>query len=349
MATNNPVRLGDMLVPAIWVPYFLEKSPITSVFHTSGVIRIDPGLDRLAQQGENQGGLLVNMPFYKPLSGESEIIDTNYEVSIDKITTSKDFAIIQHRQKGWGAEDIARIVSGSDPLRAIGDNIADFWRRDEERILLATAKGALAATGMSGSVANIYAASPATSVLDKNVLTASTFADAAQLLGDQKQRLKAIFMHSAVENELVKRDMIDFIPGSDGTLSIKLFRGLRVISGSDDLNPPETINGFPVYTSYIFADGAFGAGYDRRAAPVEGGTPNSTWPWELARVARKAESQLINRRRFILHPFGIKWTDSSRAALSPTNAELANAANWELVYERKNVGIVAIKSNITPV
>jgi hypothetical protein len=66
---------------------------------------------------------------------------------------------------------------------------------------------------------------------------------------------------------------------------------------------------------------------------------------ELARVPLDSDTVLINRRRYILHPRGVKFTSASVAGDSPTNAELENGANWARVFENKNVRIVAIEHN----
>lgn len=99
-----------------------------------------------------------------------------------------------------------------------------------------------------------------------------------------------------------------------------------------------------VYTSYLFGPGAFGRG----TAPLDG-TPLQggfgTEGVELARVPLDSDSVLINRRRYILHPRGVKFNSASVAGDSPTNAELELAANWTRVWENKNVRIVAIEHN----
>ena len=58
-----------------------------------------------------------------------------------------------------------------------------------------------------------------------------------------------------------------------------------------------------------------------------------------------SDSVLINRRRYILHPRGVKFTSAAVAADSPTNAELETGTNWVRVFENKNVRIVAIEHN----
>ena len=99
-----------------------------------------------------------------------------------------------------------------------------------------------------------------------------------------------------------------------------------------------------VYTTYLFGPGAFAKGAaPLDSAPLQGGI--GTEGVELARAALDSDSVLINRRRYILHPRGVKFTSASVAADSPTNAELENGANWTRVFEAKNVRIVAIDHN----
>ena len=66
---------------------------------------------------------------------------------------------------------------------------------------------------------------------------------------------------------------------------------------------------------------------------------------EIARVALDSDTVLINRRRYILHPRGVKFNSTTVAGDSPTNAELELAANWTRVWENKNVRIVAVDHN----
>jgi len=55
---------------------------------------------------------------------------------------------------------------------------------------------------------------------------------------------------------------------------------------------------------------------------------------------------LYTRRQFVLHPYGIAWQDDTVAGEFPTNAELANAANWDRAYaERKQIPIAFLLTN----
>src|SRR5512137_3089739 len=99
-----------------------------------------------------------------------------------------------------------------------------------------------------------------------------------------------------------------------------------------------------VYTTYLFGQGAFAKGVaPLDGTPLQGG--HGTEGVELARVPLDSDTVLINRRRYILHPRGVKFNSATVAGDSPTNAELETASNWTRVYENKNVRIVAVDHN----
>jgi hypothetical protein len=60
---------------------------------------------------------------------------------------------------------------------------------------------------------------------------------------------------------------------------------------------------------------------DLNGAPVEGG--HGTEGCETARDALNSDTFLVNRRRFILHPRGVKFTSASVAGANPTTR------NWK--------------------
>lgn len=76
------------------------------------------------------------------------------------------------------------------------------------------------------------------------------------------------------------------------------------------------------YTTFIFGDGAIE--YTNCGAKV---------PSEMGRnpAVNGGEDTLYTRQRKCFAPYGISFTKSVMSTLSPTNAELENGANWELV------------------
>lgn len=150
-------------------------------------------------------------------------------------------------------------------------------------------------------------------------------------------------MHSATEAALRKLDLIDFLPDSEGKPMLRTFQGRRVVV-DDNLPTRAGSTDGTVYTTYLFGQGAFAKGVaPLDGEPLQGG--HGTEGVELARVPLDSDTVLINRRRYILHPRGVKFTSASVAGDSPTNAELETAANWVRVWENKNVRLVAITHN----
>lgn len=306
-------RIADVIVPEVFNPYVIERTSELSALEQSGIIVNNPELDKLA----SSGGRIINMPYWEDLDGDDEVLSDTTPLTPDKITANKDAAVLLMRGKAWTANDLAKALSGDDPMGAIGDLVAAYWARRRQATLIATLKGVFDSDGMESNTHAI-----------EEGFTAETFIDASYKLGDAENKLTAIAVHSTTFASLRKQDLIEFIKDSDNK-PIATYMGKRVIV--DD--------GMPVaddtFTSYIFGQGAIGLG--------NGGAPV---PTETDRDSLQGDDILINRQHFILHPRGVKFTDDTVAGESPTNTELGTAANWNRVYEPKNVRIVAFKHKI---
>lgn len=330
--------VADIIIPTEFEKYAIERTAQLSVFVQSGIIEHAPEFDELA----GGGGRTVEMPFWKDLTAARQILSDSASLAVNKITSDKDIARIQNDAQAWSVNHLAKVISGDDPMGAIVDLVAEYWARIDQSLVISSLKGLFGAASMAGNKLSI-AAEATGGVSATTQLNGATFVDATVKLGDRGDRLTAVAMHSATEAALRKLDLIDFIPDSEGKAQIKTFQGRRVVV--DDSLPVRagTTSGF-VYTTYLFGPGAFGKG----AAPLDG-TPLQggfgTEGVELARVPLDSDSVLINRRRFILHPRGVKFNSAAVAGDSPTNAELETASNWTRVFENKNVRIVAVDHN----
>jgi hypothetical protein len=330
-------KISDVVVPEIFLPYVIEKTSEKSLLIQAGIVQPDPEFDRLASAGGN----LVQMPFWQDLQGDDEVLSDGGALTVNKITSSKDVARKHQRGKAWGANDLARLLSGDDPIGAIASLVADFRARKMQAQLLNTLNGIFGAASMSGNLLAIHQTGGAADAT--HMLNGVTFIDATQLMGDQKDKLTAVMMHSAVESHLKKLDLIDFIPDSEGGDPISVFQGKRVIV--DDGLTPTTIDSKPVYPTYLFGQGALALGMSNEDTPIEGGF--GTWQLEYGRNGLAGETWLANRWRHILHPRGIAWQEASVAGDSPTNAEIATQSNWIRVFEQQNVRVVKVTHNIT--
>ncbi|MBS6509747.1 MAG: coat protein [Paraclostridium bifermentans] len=313
-------KIADVIVPEVFNPYVIERTAELSALVKCGIIVKDKELDALALAG----GRLINMPYWKDLNGDDEVLDDNGALTPGKITAGQDVAALLMRGKAWSVNDLATALSGDDPMKAIGDLVAEYWARQRQKTLLAVLKGVFASSTMSGNVHDISSLEG-----DLAKINGTSFIDAKTKLGDASDKLTAVAMHSTVFAELEKQNLIQYIPNSQGVVDFPSYLGRKVIV--DDGCPKDG----DVYTTYLFGQGAIGQG--NGAAPV---------PTETDRDSLAGEDILINRQHFILHPRGVKFTDTSVAKKSPSNAELANQVNWDRVYENKNIRIVAFKHKI---
>lgn len=312
-------KIADVIVPEIFTPYVIERTAEKSKLLQSGIAVANPKLNELV----TAGGVTMQMPFWKDLQGDDEVLDDSKPLTPNKIGASKDIAALLLRGNAWGANDLAGALAGDDPMNAIVDLVADYWARKEQKTLLSVLKGIFASADMSDHILD----APTKGIAGGVIL------DAKQLLGDAADQLQAVGMHSAVYTELQKQNLIEYVSStgpSGSPIQIPTYLGYSVVV--DDGMPKEG----DVYTTYLFARGAIGRGE---------GTPVSMVPTETDRDSLAGEDYLINRRAFVLHPFGIKWKGNPTGS-TPSNEELAVGTNWERVYESKNIGLVAVRHKL---
>ena len=317
--------ISDVIVPEVFNPYVIQRTAELSAFYQSGIIARTPALDALA----SSGGKLLNMPFWEDLTGEDEVLSDTNALTVGKIKAGQDVAALLARGRAWSVNDLAKALSGDDPMAAIGNLVAEYWARRFQTILIKTLDGIFGddATEMNTNQHDISGSATAE---DDDVISAKTAVDAIYKLGDNADKLTGFAMHSATVAKLTKDDLIETIPPSEGKPAVRMFLGKPVIV--DDSLPVSE----GVYTTYIFGAGAFGWG--------EGGAPV---PVETARDALAGDDILIHRRHFILHPRGVAFqNDPSIVGPTPSNDDLANYRNWKRVYESKNVRIVQFKHRI---
>lgn len=310
-------KISDVIVPSVFNPYVINKTMELSALVQSGIIVNLPEFDLLASSAAKT----INMPYWNDLSGDSEVLSDSGALTPDKITAGQDMATILRRGKAWSTNDLAANLAGSDPMATIGNLVSSFWARQMQKVLLSTLKGAFASTSMSGNVLDISANTGSAAVF-----TASTFIDAVQLLGDAKEQLTGVMMHSATEATLAKQNLIATIIPSDGSPAIKTYLGKRVIV--DDSCPVPSAG---VYTTYIFGQGAIALG---------NGSPVGFVSTETDRDSLAGNDILINRKTMILHPRGVAFNASTVTGSAPSNVELELGTNWDRKYANKSIRIV---------
>lgn len=311
--------LQDIINPtALFENYVVNRTSELSAIFQSGIITRDSKFDQLASEAAQ----VHNMPFFTDLNGDSEDIVEGASLTEAKIGSKMDTSTTIRRAKMWGATDLSAQLAGTDPMSAIGDLVAGFWARDHQKELLNILDGVFAATSMSDHVLDISSKTGKAAAF-----SGEAFIDAMQLMGDARNSLTAVVMHSATKSYLDKLNLIQTIRQSDA-VSFDTYMGRRVIV--DDSCPAAAGN----YTTYLFGEGAIAYGV---------GSPVGLVPVEVDRDKRKGSgvNYLISRKAFIMHPRGVAWKNKTRAhAESVSRAELKEAGNWERVYEPKQIRIV---------
>lgn len=320
-------RLANIIVPELWGPQVVERTAQLSELFTSGIAQTVPELQGFVANGGNT----INLPFWQDLSGRSELISaTGLQLAVNPIQEAQDMAAVFARGKAWGVNNFAAALSGGDPAAEIRNLVAGFWARDMDTTGFYMLEGVFNSTSMAGNVHDISGLAG-----DAARVNGTSFIDATQRLGDAKNRVSIIIMHSAVEAAFAKLPgQIDYVRLSDAEPRVPFLQGKRVII--TDQMPTSGSGTDMIFTTYMFAPGALGYA-DGNGSKV---TKVATAMDELA-----DEEYLINRRHFVLHPRGVRFIGETTAA-GPTDTVLRDGASWSRVYENKNIRMIAFKHKI---
>ncbi len=324
-------KIADVIQPEIFNPYVIQRTMELSELYQSGIVQSVENL----QLGVGKGNRMINMPYWNDLTGNSEVLSDTNALSPRKITAGQDQATQLFRGNAWTANGLAATLSGDDPMGAIGNLVAGYWKRDMQTTLVSVLKGVFNGPLATSHVNNI-AAEASGSVTENTKISGPAIVDTISKLGDAHDVLTGMVMHSVVYFNLVKQDLIQYVKDSTGTVDIPTYLGKRVIvddgvptpAGTDGTSPSQK------YVTYLFGNSAVG---------YAEGTP--TTPTETDRDSLIDDDILINRKHFVLHPRGVKFTDTTVAGVSPSNAELENTNNWSKVFEDKAVRMVALITN----
>lgn len=339
--TTTSTRLSDAVIPEIYLSYEADNSPEKSVFFESGIVVNTAELNAAAAAASKT----FHVPFWKDLDAGAEpnysSDDPDVKASLNKVTSGQFVARKAYMNQGYSTMDLTSELAGSDPMRHIRNRFGTYWTRQWQRRAIATAVGIMASNVAqdSGDMVKDASIADGAAAASANLFTRANFIDACFTLGDRGEEIGAIAVHSVVYKRMLNNEDIDFIPDSQGKMSIPTYLGRRVIV--DDGMPVVAggTSGF-VYTSILFGSAAFGYG---KATPD---VPMAIVRDELAGNGAGMES-IIERTNWIIHPFGFSWTENTVTApgISPTNANLRVAANWDRITDRKNVPLAFLKTN----
>ena len=331
-------QISDVIVPEVYETYTAEDLPELTAFYESGVVVRNAMLDGNAQEGGN----LVNLPFWHDLDPTIEpnvSDDTTGEATPNKLGTGKQLARSAYLNQWYSNTDLAGELAGSDPNQQVTNRFGTYWQRQWQRRLIASCDGILAdnIANDAGDMVIDVASDTIAGQTAATKFNLDSFVDAVATAGDAGSMFSAMCVHSQVMAQMRKNDDIDFIPDSEGKLTIPTYQGLRVIEDDGMTVTPGGTDGFK-YTTILFGAGAFGYGE---------GSPYI--PMEINREAKQGNGGGINeigeRKTWLLHPFGFADTGTP-ASESYTLAELRLAATWDRVTQsRKSIPLAYLITN----
>jgi hypothetical protein len=310
-------KRADVIIPEIFNPYIEEQTTLRNAFISSGVVT------PMAELNAADGGDFINLPnWVANLSGAAEVLTDSTSLTPGNIVADKQRAVILHRGRAFGARDLSGLAAGSDPLAAIGNKVAAYIVNEQQKDLLAVLNGAFA-TALSGLSVFTGEAYP----------TAALVSGARAKLGDQGEKLSVMALHSSAYYRLVELKALDYVSaaelgggagvvpvggsrqGSFGDVRIATYMNMRVVV-SDDLGANDV---------WFFTPGCIASG--------EQAGLNSEQDRDILAKASYVSFDWHN----VYHPIGTRYVGTSS---NPAQAALATGANWEQVFDDKNIGIV---------
>lgn len=312
--------------------------PIQTALFESGVMVKDAAIERQLSGGGN----LFTVPFYNVLDGDAQNYDGQTDITPEEIGGGSQTGIAFGRARAFFAKSFAAELSGADPMGHIAQTIAKYWNKQTQNQMLRIL-GAI--FGISGAddftkawkknhITDLSAASPYT--LSETDLNEA----AVKALGDQKTLFKTAVMHSSVAKNLEAKQLLEYWKYTDKNgisrpMNLASVNGFTVVI--DDSVPVDETGSAPKYTTYLLGEGVLRQAAGRLDTPAE-----------VTRDPMKNGGQdtLITRVRQAIHPNGFSfkkpatgWTES------PTDAQLADSANWSLDFNPKTIPVAKIISN----
>ena len=267
--------------------------------------------------------------------GEAVNYDGKTDITASRTKTYEQGVVVVGRAKAWVEADFSYdITGGEDFMDNVAKQIAEYKEGLDQGTILKVLEGIFAMTGTKNK-----------EFVDKHTLDISGNADGVvgvttlntatnKACGAKKKKFSLVFVHSDVATNLENLNLLAHLKYTDANgvtrdLDLGTWNGKLVII--DDDMPTEEVpesatdagDGYTKYTTYVLGDGAIS--HEDIGAKV---------PYEMHRDPKTngGEDTLYIRQRKVFAPKGISYEKTSQTSLSPTDAELANGANWSLVH-----------------
>lgn len=341
--------ISDLWTPAIWIQGATERARAFPSLLNSGVIQRTAFFDGLA----SGAGTAANVPFFKDITDDSDSIQVEDTAPTNgEITAGTQVCPILNRVKSYDVTALSAQVSGAspDPLSEILGQIGVGRTKRQQTTFINILRGAFGGgdTAKDGASALStlrleYFDETGTNPPAENKMSADLFIAAKYRLGELADGLAggAILTHPNICAQLEILDKESFKDGVESGLPFKVrtYRGIPIFV-SNSLYRAGTTSG-SVFETYILGNGVVGMGMKPQSSNVGDVASMILDETQIA----KNNVAVYDRNRYAIHLNGMKWVGTP-GGQSATDAELATATNWELVYSNADrVGGVLIRTN----
>ena len=257
------------------------------------------------------------------LDGDAVNYDGQTDITATSTKTFERGVVVVGRAKAWTEKDFSDDVSGEDFMDNVADQVAEYKDGLDQDTILAVLAGIFAMKDDKKSKEFVDAH---THQIEGGVDSTTLNTAMNKACGANKKKFTMVFMHSDVATNLENLNLIKHLIYTDAQgiqrpLDLAEWNGKLVVI--DDDMPVEDKEDHKEYTTYVLGDGAID--YEDIGAKV---------PYEMSRDPKTngGEDTLYMRQRKVFAPYGISYTKKNQKSLSPTNDELKDGSNWELVH-----------------
>ena len=339
------VKLANIYEPVTFAQYTQEAQTRTNRFINSGIAISDPVLDAQVKTG----GVLGDLPHYNPLTVDEPNYpsdDPSDMAGLSNISSVTEHWRMAERNKAYSTMDLARDLGLADPVGAITSRIGHYWRADDEKRVINSLRGIMAdniANDMGDMVVDVAVATN-TDVADANRISGDRLIEALQTLGDHKDMLTILAIHSQVHARLQKQQLISYHRDVDANIQFETYLGKRLLICDDLPNPTNATTTKVEYISILFAPGSVSYAFPRLSVPFE------TDRKPLA-GGGGGQDILVTRMSNVWHINGFSFNKATPTLTGGTINKFADygdlqlANNWDRIIQRKNVPFAFIVTN----
>lgn len=270
------------------------------------------------------------IPMYGRLTGSASNYDgkTGYGDAKTLNTYERGVVVVGRKDKFSENDFSYDITSGVDFMGQVGNQLSEYWDTVDEDTLISIIKGIFASTTAGGQAFAKAHTFDITEESETKVSTTTLNNAIQKASGDRKMKYALVIMNSAIATELENQKLLTYLKENDANglereLNLATWNGKLVIV--DDSITSEDNAGVTNYITYVLGKGSFD--YENIGAKV---------PYEMDRDADADQDVLYSRQRKVFAPYGFTYLKENQTTLSPTDTELADGANWDLVSDEDN-------------